>query len=93
MRSLFIDRFGWRGAWLGLAAFAGLGMGTIGWLFYRDNPEECGLWLAGCIASKTLPASAIASTAATLSPAYVSASTPPAIAIAPIPPPYSAVTL
>lgn len=41
--SLFIDGFGWRGAWLSLAILVGIGMGTIGWLFYRDNPEECGM--------------------------------------------------
>ena len=45
--SFFIDGFGWRGAWLSLAALVGLGMGTIGWLFYRDNPEECGLVMDG----------------------------------------------
>lgn len=41
--SFFIDGFGWRGAWLWLAVLVGIGMGGIGWLFYRDNPEECGL--------------------------------------------------
>lgn len=45
--SFFIDGFGWRGAWLSLAALVGLGMGTIGWLFYRDNPEECGMVMDG----------------------------------------------
>lgn len=45
--SFFIDGFGWRGAWLGLASLVGLGMGLIGWLFYRDNPEECGLVMDG----------------------------------------------
>ena len=45
--SFFIDQFGWRGAWLSLAALVGLGMGTIGWLFYRDNPEECGMVMDG----------------------------------------------
>ena len=45
--TFFIDGLGWRGAWLSLAALVGLGMGTIGWLFYRDNPEECGLVMDG----------------------------------------------
>ena len=45
--SFFIDGMGWRGAWLSLAALVGLGMGMIGWLFYRDNPEECGLVMDG----------------------------------------------
>ncbi len=41
--SFLIEGFGWRGAWLSLAALVGIGMGTLGWLFYRDNPEECGM--------------------------------------------------
>ncbi len=45
--SFFIDGLGWRGAWLSLAAIVGIGMGSIGWLFYRDNPEECGLLMDG----------------------------------------------
>lgn len=45
--SLLIDAFGWRGAWLFLAAIVGVGMTLIGWLFYRDNPEECGLQMDG----------------------------------------------
>lgn len=45
--SFFIDGFGWRGAWLSLAAIVGVGMGSLGWLFYRDNPEECGLVMDG----------------------------------------------
>jgi len=45
--SFFIDGFGWRGAWLSLAALVGVGMSLVGWLFYRDNPEECGLGMDG----------------------------------------------
>lgn len=45
--SAAIDVGGWRGAWLGLAAVIGVGMGAIGWLLYRDNPEECGLLMDG----------------------------------------------
>ena len=45
--SFFIDGAGWRGAWLSLAILVGMGMGTVGWLFYRDNPEECGLRMDG----------------------------------------------
>ncbi|MGF1601289.1 MAG: MFS transporter [Thermosynechococcaceae cyanobacterium] len=45
-----IDGAGWRGTWLGLAAVVGLGMGLIGWLFFRDNPEECGLQMDGTTA-------------------------------------------
>ena len=53
--SLFIDGLGWRGAWLSLAALVGIGMGTIGWLFYRDNPEECGLVMDGQAHSPVAP--------------------------------------
>jgi OFA family oxalate/formate antiporter-like MFS transporter len=45
--SFFIDGFGWRGAWLTLAVLVGGGMGAIGWLLFRDNPEECGLMMDG----------------------------------------------
>ncbi|MEM9006070.1 MAG: MFS transporter [Cyanobacteria bacterium P01_F01_bin.86] len=45
--SFFIDGFGWQGAWLSLALLVGCGMATMGWLFYRDNPEECGLVMDG----------------------------------------------
>lgn len=45
--SFWIDGLGWRGAWLGLAVFVGIGMSFLGWLFYRDNPEVCGLTMDG----------------------------------------------
>lgn len=45
--SLWIAAAGWRGAWLGMAIAVGLGMGLVGWLFYRDAPEECGLRMDG----------------------------------------------
>ena len=38
---------GWRGTWLILAAIVGLGMSTVGWLLFRDNPEACGLRMDG----------------------------------------------
>lgn len=38
-----VEQFGWRGAALALAAATGLGMTVFAWLFYRDNPEDCGL--------------------------------------------------
>jgi MFS family permease len=37
---------GWSGAWKCLALANG-GLLVIGWLFYRDNPEECGLQMDG----------------------------------------------
>jgi MFS family permease len=42
-----LDGFGWRGAWLLMAAVVGIGMGLIAWLLVRDNPEECGLEMDG----------------------------------------------
>lgn len=41
--SLWIGRAGWRGAWTEMAAVVAVGMAGIGWLGFRDNPEECGL--------------------------------------------------
>jgi len=40
---LWIDLAGWRGAWQGMAVVVGLGMGLVGLLFYRHDPEQCGL--------------------------------------------------
>ncbi len=38
---------GWRGTWLSLAVIVGVGMSSIGWLLFRDNPEVCGLRMDG----------------------------------------------
>ncbi len=42
-----VEALGWRGAWI----FNGIALSTIvafcGWLFFRDNPEECGLEMDG----------------------------------------------
>jgi len=48
-----IDELSWRGAWWTMAAAAGIGMTTMAWLFYRDNPEECGLRMDGVAAEPT----------------------------------------
>jgi MFS family permease len=42
-----IDVANWRNAWLILAGLVGLGMTTIALLFYREDPEECGLRMDG----------------------------------------------
>lgn len=42
-----ITLFGWRNTWFVLSLFVGLGMSTIGWLLFRDNPEMCGLRMDG----------------------------------------------
>lgn len=39
--------FGWRGAYGAMAMGAGFGMAVLGWAFFRDNPEECGLRMDG----------------------------------------------
>jgi MFS family permease len=43
----WIEGAGWRGAWRGLGLTVVAVMGVVGWLFYRDNPEECGLRMDG----------------------------------------------
>ena len=42
-----IQMFGWRGAWWLMAALLIFGMSAIAWIFFRDNPEECGLRMDG----------------------------------------------
>lgn len=38
-----IDLWTWRGAWLVTGAFVGLGVSALALIFFRDNPEDCGL--------------------------------------------------
>jgi OFA family oxalate/formate antiporter-like MFS transporter len=45
----FIDLGGWRGAWLMLAGLVGIGMSLVILVFFRENPEECGLRMDGDI--------------------------------------------
>lgn len=42
-----VVRFGWRETCWISAAIVGLGMTALGWLLYRDSPEECGLHMDG----------------------------------------------
>ena len=42
-----VQAFGWREACLLLAAIVGVGMTLVGWVFFRDNPEQCGLVMDG----------------------------------------------
>ncbi|MFW5751246.1 MAG: MFS transporter [Planctomycetota bacterium] len=44
---LLRDGVGWRWAWIVLALGVGGGMAVLAWLFFRDNPEECGLRVDG----------------------------------------------
>ncbi|MBD3266810.1 MFS transporter [bacterium] len=48
---LIIQRADWRFAWI-LSSLATLTMVFIGWLFFRDNPEECGLVMDGTHSTK-----------------------------------------
>jgi len=43
----FVLRFGWLSTWRFSALWMILGLGLVGWLFYRDNPEACGLFPDG----------------------------------------------
>ena len=43
----FIDFGGWRGAWWMLAGLVGGGMSIVILIFFRENPEECGLRMDG----------------------------------------------
>ncbi|WP_293159874.1 nitrate/nitrite transporter [Okeania sp. SIO2C9] len=52
--SSLINILGWRNAWLTMAAVVGIGMGLIGWAFYRDLPEECGLLMDGELQTPTV---------------------------------------
>ncbi len=42
-----INRSDWQTACFQLAVVAGLGAVLVGWVFFRDNPEECGLRMDG----------------------------------------------
>lgn len=42
-----INYAGWRGAWLLLSLLSGAFFILLAWLFFRDNPEECGLKMDG----------------------------------------------
>jgi OFA family oxalate/formate antiporter-like MFS transporter len=59
----FIDLGGWRGAWLMLAGLVGIGMGLVILVFFRENPEECGLQMDGDIPKDPRAVSPMGSTA------------------------------
>jgi OFA family oxalate/formate antiporter-like MFS transporter len=43
----WVDRVGWREAWVQMAFVVALGMGGLGWLLFRETPEDCGLQIDG----------------------------------------------
>ncbi|MCB1687424.1 MAG: MFS transporter [Halioglobus sp.] len=42
-----VDQWGWRELWWGMGIVTATIMAGIGYLFFRDNPEECGLLMDG----------------------------------------------
>jgi MFS transporter, OFA family, oxalate/formate antiporter len=42
-----LSDYGWEQSYYIMAVFFGLLMAVIGWVFYRDNPEKCGLMMDG----------------------------------------------
>ncbi len=53
--NILIKSRGWEDAAVYLALFCGVGMAFAGWLFFRDNPEECGLKMDGKTDAKEFP--------------------------------------
>jgi len=51
--NLLVKWFRWDGAWIVLGALTIVVMGGLGWLLFRDNPEECGLSMDGNIDTST----------------------------------------
>ena len=46
---MMIGWFRWDGAWMVMGISTVVVLGALGWVFYRDNPEECGLVMDGAI--------------------------------------------
>ncbi len=42
-----LSAYGWKQSYVIMACMFGLGMTIVGWLFYRDSPEKCGLLMDG----------------------------------------------
>jgi len=45
--NFFLQSYGWRASYWIMAGTCGFGMALVAWMFYRDNPEECGLVMDG----------------------------------------------
>lgn len=54
MLNQLINIHDWRFAWMLLACLS-IGMALLGWLTFRDNPEECGLWMDGSSTNPEVP--------------------------------------
>lgn len=49
-----VQTLGWQHAYYALALSVGVGMAALGWVFYRDAPEPCGLTMDGNVDPKWL---------------------------------------
>ena len=45
--NIIIENYNYSGSMVLMALIFGFGMAFIGWLFFRDNPEDCGLLMDG----------------------------------------------
>jgi len=45
--NIIIEDYGYSGSMILMAIIFGFGMAFIGWLFFRDKPEDCGLLMDG----------------------------------------------
>ncbi len=45
--NILIEHYNYSGSMIIMAFIFGFGMAFIGWLFFRDNPEDCGLQMDG----------------------------------------------
>jgi MFS family permease len=59
---LLIDSVGWRSTWSMLAGVIGIGYAAVALVFWRDNPEECGLAPDGPAAARETSAEACPAT-------------------------------
>ncbi len=48
-----INQSSWQNTCFQLAVLSGVGMTLFGWVFFRDNPEECGLKMDGATPNKS----------------------------------------
>lgn len=49
---LLIEKFQWWGAWMAFGVASIVLLASVGWVFFRDNPEECGLIMDGPVGGK-----------------------------------------
>ncbi|MCP4454188.1 MAG: MFS transporter, partial [Planctomycetes bacterium] len=48
-----VEHHGWKTAFYGLAIFTGTAVALMALIFYRDNPEQCGLTMDGPLGQRT----------------------------------------